>query len=122
MTRRFNLKAISDWQRSFIKNRIFHDSRAMLILGLSVVLNAIAWYLWYSKIVIVGPIYNPFANEFLGTFNLNLPILALVLIIINLVIAIYSWNKEKLASYILLSIGFFIQILILILFYFYLKV
>ena len=117
---KYNLKALKEWQLSFIRNLIWRDWRILFLLITSLVLNIAIWIWWYLKINIIGPIYNPFANEFLGTFNLSLPLLGLILIVINFILAIYSWSREKLASFILVSVGIFLQVLILILFYYYL--
>ncbi len=118
---KYNFNALFEWQKTIIRNSIWRDWRFMLIFWISLALNIIIWYLWQTKILIIGPFYNPFAHEFLGTFNLSLPLLAMILIILNLVLAVFSWKREKLASFILISIGLFVQILVLILFYYFLK-
>ena len=82
----------------FFINPFWKSWLVLVILFCSLLLNALLWYF--------------FAVRIKGN---SLPFLfASGLILLNLILGNYLFNREKLASYILISIGFFTQILMLI--------
>lgn len=84
--------------RGFIFNSFWRSWTVLAIIFLSLVLNAILWYIFLTKIKVnVLPFY--FASG---------------LIILNLLLANFLWEKEKLASYFLIAVGIFSQILMLV--------
>jgi len=105
--------------RSFWRNRI-----VAVTFGGSILFNFIIWYLWYFKIRVSGyPISSPISllriSEKLNFYFL--PIVGLLVIILNTILAAYSYRKESLASYFLLGASLFIQILILIFLLFFIR-
>lgn len=84
--------------KDFIFNSFWQSKGVLLIIGLSLILNGFLWYIFLSKIKIN---FVPF-------------IFASGLIFLNLIIGNFLWEREKLASYFLILVGLFVQILMLI--------
>lgn len=84
--------------KDFIFNSFWKSFFVLVIIFLSLVLNVILWYFFETKI-----------KENAVPF-----IFASGLIVLNLIIGNFLWEREKLASYFLISVGFFTQILMLI--------
>lgn len=108
----------------FFAKSFWRDKVVILSLGGAVLLNFFIWYFWYFQIRVSGyPIYSPISllriSEKLHFYLL--PLLGILIIILNTVLAILSFRKESLASYFLLGTAFFIQILILIFLLFFIK-
>lgn len=92
------LKALLNIFKDLIFNSFWRTRAVLLIVVLSLILNAILWY--YFKVRIKEN---------------SLPfIFATGLIFLNLLLGNFLWEKEKLASYFLILVGFFIQILMLV--------
>lgn len=83
--------------RDFFINTFWRNWLVLGSLALTLALNGLLWYIYQSKIK-VNP--NPF-------------ILASVLVLINLLIANYLWNREKLASAFVLITVLIIQVFML---------
>ncbi len=83
--------------KNFFLNSFWRTWPILLIIVLSLALNAILWYIYELKIK-----QNPLPFFF-----------ASGLIILNLILANFLWNKEKLASVFLLSTGLLVQFLML---------
>ena len=89
---------IKEILRGFVVNPFWKSLQVIIILGLSLVINGILWYIYQTRIK-SNPI--PF-------------IFAAGLIVLNLILANFLWNREKLASILLIYTALFIQILMLI--------
>lgn len=81
--------------KEFFVNPFWRKWPIVIGLGLSILINAILWYIYIIKIK-----HNPIPFEY-----------ASGLIIINLVLANYLYLKERLASIFLIYTALFIQIL-----------
>ncbi|MCL5407036.1 MAG: hypothetical protein M1429_00875 [Patescibacteria group bacterium] len=84
--------------RDFIFNSFWKSWPALLIIASSLILNGILWYIFLSKIKVN---FIPF-------------IFASGLIFLNLILGNYLWEKEKIASFFLISVGLFVQVLMLV--------
>jgi hypothetical protein len=108
----------------FIQRRFWKDRLVWLLLGLNLALQVALWPFWQIKIAQSGyPIYSPFAIQFLSdrVQIYLLPMIGLVILILNLILALYSYKQEKLATYFLLAASAFSQILIWVFFAFFIK-
>lgn len=84
--------------KDFIFNSYWKSWAVLIIVFLSLVINAILWYIFEIRIK-----------------QNSLPFFfASGLIILNLILGNYLWEREKLASFFLLLVGLFTQILMLI--------
>jgi len=92
------ISIIKEILRGFLKNPFWKSLQIDIVLGLSIALNGLLWYIYETKIH-QNPVPFIFASG---------------LIFLNLILANYLWNREKLSSLFLLYTGFFIQILMLI--------
>jgi hypothetical protein len=91
------INILSQIFRDFLLNSFWKNWLVVVSLSLTVVLNGLLWYEYFVKIK-VNP--NPF-------------ILASGFILIDLVLANYLWNREKLASAFVLVTILIIQIFML---------
>jgi len=111
--------------RQFFVQRPFWQDRLILVFfSLNVLSLGGLWPLWLLKIAQSGyPIYAPFVIQFLGDqFQIYfLPGIGSAIFVLNLILALYSYKQEKLASYFLLGSAIFAQILIWVFFFFFLK-
>lgn len=84
--------------RGFIVSPFWKHLQVIIVLVLSLVANGILWYIYQTRIR-VNPVPFFFATG---------------LVILNLILGNFLWNREKLASSLLIYTGLFIQILMLI--------
>ena len=102
----------------------FWKNRAVeILLALAIVSQIVIWVFWIWKMRLIGQIYSPLVtNQTLGNFSTySLPTFGIIILILNTFLAQYSFSREKIASFFLISTSFFVQILILILIRFYLS-
>ncbi len=123
ITKRLSL-AWNSFKLVFFAKSFWRDRVVAISLGGSVFLNFFIWYFWYFQIRVSGyPIYSPISllriSEKLHFYLL--PLLGILIIILNTVLAVYAYRKESLASYFLLATALFIQVLILIFLLFFIK-
>jgi hypothetical protein len=84
--------------RDFFINHFWKKWQIIVILILTVGLNVFLWYTFETKI-------KDNSSPFLFSSGVA---------VINLILANYLFNREKIASYILITIGLSIQILMLL--------
>ncbi len=84
--------------REFIKNSFWRSWYVLVILVISLALNGVLWYIYMIRIE-ENPIPFIFASGLIG---------------LNLILANLIWEKEKLVSILLISVGLLVQILMLI--------
>ena len=102
----------------------FWKNRAVeILLILALATQILIWVFWIWKMRLIGQIYSPLVtNQTLGNFSTySLPVFGVIILILNTILAQYSFSREKIASFFLISTSFFVQILILILIRFYLS-
>jgi len=92
------LSILIETLRGFVINPFWKSWQVIIVLVCSLAINGILWYIYQTKIK-VNPIPFVFATG---------------LIILNLILGNFLWNREKLASIFLIYTGLFIQILMLI--------
>jgi len=92
------LKVLKQVLKDFFINPFWKSWWALVLIVVSFAINSFLWYFYFLKIK-----ENP--NPFIFSSGL---------IFLNLVLANYLWNREKLASYFLLTVALFAQILMLI--------
>ncbi len=85
--------------KDFIFNSFWKSWSVIIIIVLSLTLNGFLWYIFLSKIKVN---FVPF-------------IFASGLIFLNLLLGNFLWEREKIASYFLISVGLFVQVLMLVL-------
>ncbi|MFA6492653.1 MAG: hypothetical protein WCV58_00720 [Patescibacteria group bacterium] len=85
--------------KDFVFNSFWKTLPVIIIVSISLILNAILWYIFEVKIK-----QNPLPFIFSSG-----------LIFLNLILGNFLWEREKMASYFLISVGFFTQVLMLIL-------
>jgi len=122
-TKRLSL-AWNSFKLIFLARSFWRDKVSVISLGGAILLNFFIWYFWYFEIRVSGyPIYSPISllriSEKLHFYLL--PLLGILIIILNTILAVYAYRKESLASYFLLGTAFFIQVLILIFLLFFIK-
>lgn len=94
-----------------------------LLMVLLIALNYVVWYFWYYQIVsgyrfIYSPVvlnYGDFVNNYI------IPLLGSFFSLVNLLLAILSLKKSRLASYFLIGAAIICEILILVLIRFYIS-
>ena len=84
--------------RGFFINPFWKSLPVIVVLVASLAINGLLWYIYQTKIR-ANPIPFIFASG---------------LIILNLILGNFLWNREKLASIFLIYTAFLIQILMLI--------
>lgn len=84
--------------RGLVKNPFWQSGQVWLSFGLSLVINGLLWYIYVVKIR-----QNPLPFIFSSG-----------LIFLNLILANFIWNREKIASLFLIHTGLLAQILMLI--------
>ena len=84
--------------KDFLINPFWQSWRVLIILFFSLAFNGLLWYIYQTKI---GENPIPF-------------IFSSGLIILNLTLANYLFNRERLASFFLITTSLFVQILMLI--------
>jgi len=84
--------------KDFFINPFWKSWQVLALITLSFAINGFLWYFYFLKIK-ENPIPFIFSSG---------------LIFLNLVLANYLWNREKLASFFLLAVAFFTQILMLV--------
>lgn len=84
--------------KGFVINPFWKSLYVLIIIGLSLVINGLLWYIYLTKIKA-----NPLPFFF-----------ATGLVILNLILGNFLWNRDKLSSYLLIYSGLFIQILMVI--------
>ena len=92
-----------------------------ILVVILLLLNLLNWYLWDNVIVKNFRIpYSPVVLNFGDFVNLHfIPILGVFFSVVNLLLAIFSLKKSRLAFYFLISAAIICEILILILVRFY---
>ena len=84
--------------KGFFLNSFWQNLKVIIIVAASLAINALLWYIFQIKVR-----FNPIPFIF-----------ASGLIFLNLILANFLWEKEKIASFILLGTGLFTQILMLL--------
>lgn len=84
--------------KGFLFNVFWLNPSVIIIIFFSLAINGILWYIFQIKVR-----FNPIPFIF-----------ASGLIFLNLILANFLWEKEKIASFILLGTGLFTQILMLL--------
>ena len=102
---------------------IWRNKAVIILSSVSLALLVLIWILWLWKMRVFGQIYSPLlTSQFLNIFsNYSLPIFNTLFFILNLFLAQKSYSREKMATFFLLGIAFFVQVLTLILIRFYLE-
>ena len=124
LSKRLSL-AWNSFKLVFLAKSFWRDRVVVISLGGSVFLNFFIWYFWYFQIRVSGyPIYSPISllrvSEKLHFYLL--PLLGILIVILNTILAVYAYRKESLASYFLLGTALFVQVLILIFYIFLLAI
>jgi len=103
------------------KIREIKDKKIILISALSFLINIFFWLiLWYSTLTFEGSIplhYNIyFGVDLLGDKKeiFKLPLIALLILLVNFILARVIYKKDKILSYFLVLASFLIQIFLLI--------
>jgi len=101
--------------------KIWKNKIVFFIVVTTLILLVLVWFLWIWKMRPFGQIYSPLLiGWFFGNYsNFSLPVFGTIVFIINLFLAQKSYLKERMASYFLLAIALFVQVLILVLIRFY---
>lgn len=104
----------------FLKNDYWRDKKIISIFIFSLLLNIFFWFVvWYSIISFKGDIplhYNIyFGVDLLGDKNeiFKLPLIALLIFLINFILAFIVYKKEKILSLFLTVAALMIQIFLL---------
>ncbi len=92
------INIIKEILRGFFLNPFWKSPQIIAVLFFSLAINGILWYIYQTKIK-VNTIPFFFATG---------------LVILNIILGNFLWNREKLASLFLIYTGLFIQILMLI--------
>jgi len=92
------LKVLKQVLKDFFINPFWKSWWVLVVIVVSFVINSFLWYFYFLKIK-ENPIPFIFSSG---------------LIFLNLVLANYLWNREKLASFFLLTVALFTQLLMLI--------
>ncbi len=92
------IKIIFTNLKEFFLNSFWQNIKVIIIIVSSLAINALLWYIFRLKIR-----FNPIPFIF-----------ASGLILLNLVLANFLWQREKISSFILLGTGLFTQILMLL--------
>ena len=109
-----------------IKNSPARQNKFIIIINIiCLILNLALWLFLYwqlNKIVKINPEMTTIPlhyNVFLGIDKIGywynafyLPLIGLVILIINFILAIYAYSKKSLASYFLSTSSFFVQIIL----------
>ncbi|PIP21880.1 MAG: hypothetical protein COX39_00475 [Candidatus Nealsonbacteria bacterium CG23_combo_of_CG06-09_8_20_14_all_40_13] len=82
----------------FIRNPFWQDKAMLFILGASGVCLAVYWLLWAIKI----------------KYNFTPFVLASAFFVLNIIVALWAFQKNKLISFLLLGTALLIQILTLV--------
>ncbi len=94
-----------------------------LMFIIAIILNLLVWYLWQQKIILeFRYVYSPIIIEKIPEDKIQyiIPILGSFFSMINLLLAIMTLKKVRLAAYFLVGASILIEFLILILLRFYL--
>ena len=112
------LRKIKDKILNFFTTR---KNYLWILVAILLFLNLLNWYLWDNVIVKNFRIpYSPVVLNYGDFVNLHfIPILGVFFSIVNLLLAIFSLKKSRLAFYFLISAAIICEILILILVRFY---
>jgi len=92
------LKVLKQILKDFFINPFWKSWWVLALIVLSLAINGYLWYFYFLKIK-----ENPMPFIFSSG-----------LILLNLILANYLWNRERLASYFLLTVALFVQLLMLI--------
>ncbi|HLC38757.1 MAG TPA: hypothetical protein VJJ80_01355 [Patescibacteria group bacterium] len=102
----------------------FWKNKVILSINLAnLAMLVVIWILWIWKMRAIGQIYSPLiTNRLLANYTLYLlPIFNTLVLMMNLYLAQKAYLREKMASYFLILIITFIEILTLELIRFYLS-
>ncbi|MFC1656728.1 hypothetical protein ACFL14_02070 [Patescibacteria group bacterium] len=105
--------------------QFFQNSRNYfwIMFVLAIVLNLFVWYLWQQKIILeFRYVFSPITIENISEDKIQyiVPALGSFFSLINLLLAIMTLKKVRLAAYFLVGASILIEFLILILLRFYL--
>lgn len=108
-----------------IKKHPFIQNRVLLVLsGLSLVLNGIIWYIIYTRFRLevlqsgsdlITLHYNIFlGTDLFGPFHMiyRIPSIGLAILILNIVLAVYLYQRTKILAYYLIVMAFLSQIIV----------
>ncbi|HLB95339.1 MAG TPA: hypothetical protein VJK26_00330 [Patescibacteria group bacterium] len=91
-------KSIIGILKDFIYNSFWRSGPVLAIIVLSLVLNGFLWYIFETRIR-ENPVPFFFTSGLVG---------------LNLILGNYLWEREKIASFFLISVGLFVQLLMLV--------
>lgn len=115
------------WQNfiNFLKNLYRNSKNYFWIMFLiAIFLNLLVWYLWQEKIILeFRYVYSPIILENIRESQAQylIPALGSFFSLINLLLALFTIKRVRLAAYFLVGGSILIEILILILIRFYMR-
>lgn len=119
-----NWKNIGQNILRFVKNFFLNPKNYFwLMFVLTIALNLLVWYLWQQKIILeFRYVYSPIIIENISEDKIQyiIPALGSFFSLINLLLAVITLQKVRLAAYFLVGASILIEFLILILLRFYL--